>query len=97
MTPQEKKNRARQRLLALGVDPSLTDADAVHSFYEDTRGRYINLAAEGLHFAPTHALYGMLVDALKDYYGWDYLPEDWSPAMPAWPSPVVTHPPEDKR
>lgn len=95
MTPQQRKARALARLKALGLDPSETDLDAAKAFYEARREEYVRLATEGLHFAPTHALYGMLVEALKDHYEWNYLPDDWSKAMPAWPTPAVTHPPED--
>lgn len=78
--------RARRRLAALGIDPATNDLEAIRARYETERARYIHLAENGLHMAPTHAVQGMLVDALKAVHGWTDLPEDWSPAQVHWPT-----------
>jgi hypothetical protein len=77
--------RAKKRLRALGIDPDAADLEDVRQWYEARREYYINLAEEGLHMAPTHALHGMSVDALKTAFGWTDLPEGWSSAQVEWP------------
>jgi hypothetical protein len=78
--------RGRKRLAALGIDPD-SDLDEIQAFYERERARYLHLAENGLHFAPTHAIQGMLVDALKSAHGWSDLPEGWPSARIEWPTP----------
>lgn len=85
---QIEQVRGHRRLEALGVAPedaSGASLSALKDFYEAERARYIQLASSGLHLAPSHALYGMLVAAIKDAQGWDELPPDWSPEHPSWP------------
>lgn len=85
---QVERVRGSRRLEALGLAPqdaSGSSLSALKSFYEAERARYVQLAQSGLHFAPSHALYGMLVAAIKDSQGWDALPSDWLPEHPQWP------------
>ena len=92
LVSQADRRRGRLRLAALGLapedaapDPSAREA-AQRRFYEAERARYIQLASNGLHLAPSHALYGMIVQAIKDANGWDRLPEDWPSEHPTWPT-----------
>jgi hypothetical protein len=88
---QAEAVRGRKRLEALGLEPVDGPVDAAvrqaatRALYEAERARYVRLAEAGLHFAPGHALYGMLVQAVKDANGWDRLPEDWPSEHPDWP------------
>lgn len=88
---QADRRRGRLRLEALGFAPSDTPTDASaqeaahRAFYEAERARFIQLAGGGLHFASGQALYGMLVQAIKDVHGWDRLPADWPSEHPDWP------------
>lgn len=88
---QPETVRGRKRLTALGLTPLEGPADEVaraaahRAFYEAERARYVQLAVNGLHLASSHALYGMLVQAIKDANGWDRLPADWPDEHPDWP------------
>jgi hypothetical protein len=77
--------RGRKRLAALGIDPD-ADLDEIKAWYESERARYIHLAENGLHMAPTHAVFGMTTQALASAFGWSDLPADWSPARVQWPT-----------
>lgn len=89
---QADERRGVQRLAAIGLPPEDAPVDraareAAHkAFYEAERARYIQLAENGLHFAPSHALYGMIVQAIKDANGWSELPPDWPAEHPTWPT-----------
>ena len=86
MTSQSPQvQRGRKRLAALGIDPEAS-LDEIKSFYEAERARYIQLAENGLHMAPGHAVFGMLTDSLKASQGWSEMPDDWSPARVQWPT-----------
>lgn len=86
-----KRRRGRLRLAALGLAPSDGPVDqsaregAQRAFYEAERARFLQLAANGLHLAPGQALYGMVVEAIKDENGWSELPPDWPSEHPEWP------------
>ena len=85
---QVERVRGTRRLQALGLEPQdaqEASVEAHRAFYEAERARYVQLAQSGLHMAPAHALYGMLVAAIKDAHGWDSLPPDWSGEQPVWP------------
>lgn len=89
------KARARARLAALGIDVDAMDHEQIRAVWESSRNAYINIASSGLHMNPvhleddplpgacTHARYGMLHQALVDYFGtW---PEGWSSPHIQWP------------
>lgn len=88
---QAERRRGRLRLAALGLAPSDGPTDqsareaAQRAFYEAERARFLRLAENGMHLAPGQALYGMIVEAIKDENGWTELPEDWPDEHPAWP------------
>lgn len=88
---QVERRRGRLRLEAAGLAPSDEPTDqsareAAHrAFYEAERARFIQLASNGLHLAPGQALYGMIVQAIKDANGWSELPADWPSEHPEWP------------
>lgn len=94
---RRRRTRAQVRLRTLGADPATMSLEQLHQFYETQRAAYINVAAAGLHTTPIHgendplpgasadSRYGILVDALIDYYG--AIPSGWSPARPDWPAP----------
>ena len=88
---QAERRRGRLRLEALGlapidgpVDQSAREA-AQRALYEAERARFTRLAENGLHLAPGQALYGMVVQAIKDANEWDRLPDDWPSEQPVWP------------
>lgn len=92
---QVEQQRGARRLSALGLEPVDTpptqDAQearkAAHrALYEAERARFIQLAENGLHMAPGQALYGMVVQAIKDANGWERLPPDWPDEHPTWPT-----------
>lgn len=87
LASQAGRVRGRRRLAALGLEPADAQAalEAQRALYEAERARYILLAQGGLHMASSHALYGMLVEAIKDANGWDRLPPDWPGEQLAWP------------
>jgi hypothetical protein len=92
LVSQADRRRGRMRLAALGLAPADGPSDesareaALRAFYEQERARFIQLASHGLHLAPGQALYGMVVQAIKDANGWDRLPADWPSEHPDWPT-----------
>lgn len=92
-----ERMRAKRRLQALGVDPDAMDHDQIRRLWESVRAVYINTATAGIHFNPMnldgdpfpgaclHARVGMLIDALRTWYG-DW-PAGWSHHRITWPKP----------
>lgn len=91
----QAKTRARQRLAALGVEVDAMDHEQLRAVWESSRAAYINIANAGLHMHPVHttgdplpgacahARYGMLADAIADYFGEH--PASWSAPQIDWP------------
>lgn len=94
----QRRNRARARLRALGIDVGQMSHEQIRQVWEHTRQAYINAARAGTHLNPMrleddpmpgaclHARIGMLASALAAYFAWTDAPDDWSPLRVTWPT-----------
>jgi hypothetical protein len=104
-TAQINRNRARgqARLRSFGIDTASTSREQIRVAYEAQRAAYLNIAQVGLHTTPVDggasdptpgaaadARYGMLVDAITDFYG-GIFPAAWSTPRPSWPEAARHH------